>query len=224
MLETVRISIMGQWHEVPASLTIQKALEYAGYQLTRGCGCRGGFCGACATVYRTEGDYRLKVGLACQTIVEDGMYLTLLPFYPAQRADYDISKLEPTYETIVAIYPEVLRCVGCNTCTKVCPQDIDVMEYIACAKRGDIAKLADLSFDCVMCGLCASKCPAEIAQYNVAILGRRLYGKYLAPKAKHLADMVEALKKAAFDKEIQDMLALSEDELKRLYAAREIES
>ncbi|HID31769.1 MAG TPA: 4Fe-4S dicluster domain-containing protein [bacterium (Candidatus Stahlbacteria)] len=215
---------MGQWHEVPASLTIQKALEYAGYQLTRGCGCRGGFCGACATVYRTEGDYRLKVGLACQTIVEDGMYLTLLPFYPAQRADYDISKLEPTYETIVAIYPEVLRCVGCNTCTKVCPQDIDVMEYIACAKRGDIAKLADLSFDCVMCGLCASKCPAEIAQYNVAILGRRLYGKYLAPKAKHLADMVEALKKAAFDKEIQDMLALSEDELKRLYAAREIES
>ncbi|RKX68902.1 4Fe-4S ferredoxin [candidate division WOR-3 bacterium] len=219
----VKISIMGQWHEVPASLTIQKALEYAGYQLVRGCGCRGGFCGACATVYRTEGDYRLKVGLACQTIVEDGMYLTLLPFYPAQRADYDIDKLEPTYETIISIYPEVLRCVGCNTCTKVCPQDIDVMEYIACAKRGDIAKLADLSFDCVMCGLCASKCPAEIAQYNVAILARRLYGKYLAPKAKHLADRVKEIEEGKFDREIEAMMQKSEDELKKLYAAREIE-
>ena len=222
-METVKISVMGQWHEVPATLTIQKALEYAGYQLVRGCGCRGGFCGACATVYRTEGDYRLKIGLACQTIVEDQMYLTLLPFYPAQRPDYNVDKLEPTYETIVAIYPEVLRCVGCNTCTKVCPQDIDVMEYIACAKRGDIAKLADLSFDCVMCGLCASKCPAEIAQYNVAVLGRRLYGKYVAPKAKHLADRVKEVEDGKQDKELDDLMQKSEDELKKLYSSRDIE-
>ncbi|MEO0226323.1 MAG: 2Fe-2S iron-sulfur cluster-binding protein, partial [candidate division WOR-3 bacterium] len=70
-VKMVKIFIMGKVYEVPGSLTIQKALEYAGYQLVRGCGCRGGFCGACATVYRKEGDYRLKVGLACATMVED---------------------------------------------------------------------------------------------------------------------------------------------------------
>ena len=53
--------------------------------------CQG--CGACATVYRHEGDYRLKVGLACQTVVEPGMYLTQLPFYPSTRAVYDIERM-----------------------------------------------------------------------------------------------------------------------------------
>ena len=48
--------------------------------------------------------------------------------------------------------------------------DIEVMDYIAAAMRGDIARLAELSFDCVMCGLCTSRCPAELCQYNIAIL------------------------------------------------------
>ena len=37
----------------------------------------------------------------------------------------------------------------------------------------DHEKVADMSFDCIMCGLCASRCPAEIVQYNVALLARR---------------------------------------------------
>ena len=61
---TIRIFIMGEAKEVPAALTIMKAIEYAGYKLTRGAGCRAGFCGACATVYRKEGDYRIYTALA----------------------------------------------------------------------------------------------------------------------------------------------------------------
>ena len=53
--DLVPIFIMGKRYMVPSTLTIQKAFEYAGYQLIRGCGCRGGICGACATVYRTPG-------------------------------------------------------------------------------------------------------------------------------------------------------------------------
>jgi hypothetical protein len=67
--DMVTIYIMGKSYEVPSNLTIMKAMEYAGYRLIRGCGCRGGFCGACGTVYRTKGDYKLKAGLACQTVV-----------------------------------------------------------------------------------------------------------------------------------------------------------
>ena len=31
---------------MPEDLTIMNAMEYAGYRLVRGCGCRHGFCGA----------------------------------------------------------------------------------------------------------------------------------------------------------------------------------
>ena len=47
----VNVYLMGKKYEVPEGLTIMGAMEYAGYKLVRGCGCRNGFCGACATVY-----------------------------------------------------------------------------------------------------------------------------------------------------------------------------
>ena len=221
--QMARIYIMGKEYKVPEGLTIQKALEYAGMRLLRGCGCRGGFCGACGTVYRTEGDYKLKVALACQTVVEDGMYLTQIPFYPANKATYVIEELQPTLDALVENYPEVMRCVQCNTCRKVCPQDIEVMQYIAAAMRGDIAKLADLSFDCIMCGLCASRCPGDLVQYYVGILGRRLYAKYMMPKAEHLASRLEELEKHQFDKDLDDLMKLSKDDLRKLYDSRDIE-
>jgi ferredoxin len=221
--EMVRIFIMGKQYEVPKGLTIQKALEYAGMRLLRGCGCRGGFCGACGTVYRTEGDYKLKVALACQTVVEDGMYLTQIPFYPANKAVYDIEELTPTLESMVQNYPELMRCLQCNTCRKVCPQDIEVMQYMAAAMRGEIARAADLSFDCIMCGLCASRCPAETVQYYIGILARRLYGKYIMPKAEHVARRIGELEQGKFDKEIEDLMRMSKEDLQKLYDSRDIE-
>jgi formate hydrogenlyase subunit 6/NADH:ubiquinone oxidoreductase subunit I len=221
--EMVKIYLMGKQHEVPVGLTIQKAMEYAGYRLLRGCGCRGGFCGACGTVYRVGSDYRLKVGLACQTVVQDQMYLAQIPFFPAVRAQYRVEDLPATAETMIALYPEILRCVGCNTCRKVCPQEIEVMRYIAAAQRGDIRKLADLSFDCLMCGLCASRCPAEIVQYNVAILGRRLYSRHLVRPAAHLAARVQEIERGECEADLAAMAGADEATLRRLYDAREIE-
>jgi ferredoxin len=219
----VSIYIMGKQYQVPEGLTIQQALEYAGLRLLRGCGCRGGFCGACGTVYRKPGDHKLKVALACQTVVEDGMYLAQIPFYPANKANYDIAKLTPSLEAVVTNYPETLRCLQCNTCRKVCPQDIEVMQYMAAAMRGDIARAADLSFDCIMCGLCASKCPGDTVQYHVGELCRRLYGRYVQPKAKHLERRLAELKTGKFDKEIAELAKLELAELKKLYDSRDIE-
>ena len=54
MENMVHVFIMGKQYEVPSNLTIMGAMEYAGYQLVRGCGCRNGFCGACATIYCTR--------------------------------------------------------------------------------------------------------------------------------------------------------------------------
>ena len=219
----IPIYVMGERYMVPDSLTIQKALEYAGYQLVRGCGCRGGICGACGTVYRMPGSYRIEVGLACQTVVKADMHLTQIPFFPANKATYDIDAVEPTGSVVASLYPELFKCVGCNTCTRSCPMDIEVMEYISQAIRGNIAKVAELSFDCVMCGLCTARCPAEEVQYNVAILCRRLYGKYIAPKAEHLAIAVKNVEENKYDEGLKKLMSASEEELKKLYVEREAE-
>jgi len=221
--ETVNVYIMGKRYTVPAGLTIMKAMEYAGYRFIRGCGCRGGFCGACGTVYRLPGDYRLKVGLACQTVVVDGMHLTQIPFFPANKATYDISELQPTLGVLLVHYPELSRCLGCNTCTKVCPQELEVMDIMAAAMRGDIEKVANMSFDCLMCGLCAARCPAEIVQYNIFILARRLYGRYLVPEAEHLRQRLAEIEEGRFDQELDRLTALDRESLVALYNARDIE-
>jgi succinate dehydrogenase/fumarate reductase-like Fe-S protein len=221
--EMIPIYIMGKRYIVPDALTIMGALEYAGYKLIRGVGCRAAFCGACSTVYRIEGDPKLHIGLACGTQVQAGMHLTQIPFYPAERASYRLEALEPTFATMVRLYPQLLKCLGCGTCTKSCPQDLQVKDYMAAAMRGDIARVADLSFDCIMCGMCVARCPAEEAQPNIAILARRLYGRYLAPRAQHLADRVAEVGSGKYDAELAGMKSLPDAELRQMYNSRDIE-
>ncbi|MBM3322353.1 4Fe-4S dicluster domain-containing protein [candidate division WOR-3 bacterium] len=217
------IYIMGEHHRVPDSLTILQAFEYAGYKLVRGVGCRGGFCGACATVYRLPGDYHLKFALACQTRIEPGMQLAMVPFFPAHRSRYRLSELKGEAGEVLDLYPELLRCFGCNTCTKSCPQDIDVLGYVAAMVRGDLSAAADISFDCIMCGLCVSRCPAELVKHNAALLARRLCGRRLATKSEHLIRRCREIEASAFAQAMRESKQLSVDEMKRQYAARDIE-
>lgn len=219
----VTVFIMGKGYKVPAEATIMGAIEYAGYQIKRGAGCREGFCGACATVYRMPGDYKIYTGLACTTLVEAGMWLTQMPASPAHKALYDIKKIKPDVATIQMLYPEVFRCVACNTCTKACPQDLEVMDYIQAAKRGDITTVMDLSFDCVMCGLCAIRCPSEIVQYNVGLLAKRLYGRYLSPKSAELEKRIKEVKKRKYDQEYEELMSAKKSDLKKQYYDRDIE-
>ncbi len=221
--DLVPIFIMGKKYDVPSTLTIQKAFEYAGYQLIRGCGCRGGICGACATVYRLPGSPKIHVGLACQTVVQPSMYLTMVPFFPANKAVYDIDELTPDAQTLLKVYPELAKCMGCNTCTKSCPMDIEVMDYVSAALRGDVEKAAELSMSCVMCGICASRCPAELGQYNIAILCRRLTAKHIHPRADHVHEMVERVESGRYEESLQKLIDADLETLRRLYVDREME-
>lgn len=220
---SIPVYIMGKRYLVPTGLTIMKAMEHAGYRLVRGVGCRGGFCGACATVYRIRDDYRLRIGLACQTVVAPEMYIAQIPFFPGNRANYHLEALQPTFETVVRLYPELLRCLACGTCTKACPQELKVKDYMADAMKGNIAGVADKSFDCIMCGLCAARCPAEEVQYNIAILCRRLYGKYLAPRADHLWTRIQEVEQGKHDADLAAVKLLGLDELRQRYNQRDIE-
>ena len=223
MENMVNIYLFGKKYEVPSNLTIMCAMEYAGYQLVRGCGCRNGFCGACATIYRIKGERELKSCLACQTKVEDNMYIATLPFFPLVKQVYDMEKVKPTDAIMMQLYPEIYSCVGCNACTKACTQGLNVMQYIAYAQRGEYEKCAEASFDCVGCGVCASRCPAGITHPQVGLLARRLTGKYLAPETAHLLERVAEIKNGDCEEALADIMSKTAEELKEMYNNRVFE-
>ena len=121
------------------------------------------------------------------------------------------------------LYPEIYSCIGCNACTKACTQNLNVMQYIAYAQRGEFEKCAEESFDCVSCGCCSVRCPAGISHPMVGLLARRLTGKYIAPEAKHLTERVEEIHKGAYDELIEQIMQKPITEMQELYNNREIE-
>jgi heterodisulfide reductase subunit C len=223
MEEMVNVFLFGKRYSVPSHLTIMGAMEYAGYQLIRGCGCRNGFCGACATIYRIKDERDLHACLACKTKVENNMYVATLPYFPLVKEVYDINKITPNEQIMMQLYPEIYSCIGCNACTKSCTQGLNVMQYIAYAQRGEYEKCAEESFDCIMCGVCSSRCPAKISHPQVAILARRLTGKYLMPEAAHLTNRVKEIENGDFEQMLEDLMQKPLDEIKELYNTREIE-
>lgn len=224
IVKMIPVYIMGRKVEVPQGLTILKAMEFAGYKITRGCGCRGGVCGACVTIYRKKGNYQLHVGLACQTVIEPEIYLAQLPFLPSNKAIYKVKDVAPGDSNIVGVYPELMRCLQCNTCTKSCPMELDVMNYVAAAMRGDLKKVVELSIECVMCGMCAVRCPAELTPFNIALLARRIYGKHMIPSSPQLNQRLKEIGEGKFDEELQKLKKMEkaklEERFKELQATR----
>ncbi|MCL6635341.1 MAG: 4Fe-4S ferredoxin, partial [Peptococcaceae bacterium] len=87
----------------------------------------------------------------------------------------------------------------------------------------DFARAAELSFDCIMCGLCAARCPAQLVPYNIAIFVRRYYSKHMRPKPQHLKDRVAEIRAGLYDQALAELAAAGEEELKKLYLEREFE-
>ena len=121
------------------------------------------------------------------------------------------------------LYPEIYYCIGSNDCTRACTQKLTTMQYIAYAQRGEYVKCAEESFDCVMCGVCSSRCPAGTSHPQVALLARRLTGKYLKPEAMHLTKRVEEIAEGDYDEAMYVNMIKSVDELKDMYNNRVIE-
>lgn len=74
-----------------------------------------------------------------------------------------------------------------------------------------------------MCGICSSRCPAEISHPQVALLARRLNGKYLTPKAEHLEERVREINEGQYDALIAEIMKKDISEIKAAYDKREIE-
>ena len=146
-----------------------------------------------------------------------------MPFFPLVKEVYDIESIPVDESVMMQLYPEIYACIGCNACTKVCTQGLDVMQYIAYAQRGEFEKCAEASFDCVMCGVCSSRCPAGISHPQVAMLARRINGKYIAPRCNHLDERVNEINNGDFNAVIEALMQKPIEELKELYNNRDIE-
>lgn len=223
MEKFINIYLYGKEYKVPDNLTILQAFEYSGYQLKRGVGCRNGHCGACVVFYRILNNNKLFTALACQTKVENNMYVATLPYFPIEKKIYNLNDIKPSATIMMQLYPEIYRCIGCNSCSKACPQNLNVMQYISYAQRGEFNKVSSLSFDCVMCGICSSRCPANISHCQVAMLSRRLNAKYLTKESENLSKMLDNIENGIFDNELNKITSMSNEDLIELYKNRSIE-
>lgn len=212
-LNLIPIYVMGKAFEVPEGLTILKSLEYSGFDIKRGCGCRGGVCGACATVYRRKGEYKINTGLACQTVIEPEINLVQLPYVSTRKALDAVRDIDPKSLDVVNAYPELMRCMGCNTCTKSCPVDLQVMDYISATIRGDYKAVVELSMDCVMCGMCAARCPGELTPFNIALLVRRIYGIHMVTRSEQLMSRLQEIEDGMYTKELAKLKTMSNEDM-----------
>lgn len=95
------------------------------------------------------------------------------------------------------------------------------MDCIQAAIRGDLEKVAHLSFNCLECGLCSIRCPAEITPHLVARLARRLCAKYMVPLDECVNERTKEIEEGKFDKKLERYVRMSVEELMKLYAERE---
>ena len=215
-IKMIPIYVMGKKFDVPEELTILKALEYSGFDIKRGCGCRGGVCGACATVYRKAGEYKITTGLACQTVIEPEISLVQLPFVSTRKSLVPVRDINPESLDVAKTYPELMRCMGCNTCTKSCPVDLDVMGYVSAAIRGDWEVVVEGSIECVGCGMCAARCPGELTPFNIALFVRRIYGMNL-PKSEQLGKRLREISDGIYDAELTTLKTMPKDEMQERF-------
>ena len=69
--------------------------------------------------------------------------------------------------------------------------------------------------------MCAIRCPAEIVQYHVAQLARRMYGRYGLKPEPNIAQKVEEVRGGTFTEDFEQLLAMDADQLKDVYIKRQ---
>ncbi len=217
--QMVTVEIEGKPFQVPAGVTLMKAMWYAGKEVLRGAGCLGGFCGACATYYRTKDDPKVKTCLACSMAVEEGMSFSFMPAFPARKAIYNLPELKDPKQDLFELYPEAPLCRNCNACTEACPQKIDVREGVWKAVFGDFKAVSDMFMDCVMCGMCTPVCIADIAPNLVAVYASRAQGVHFTEKPEGLAKRIKKIADGDYQEDWDRVLKLSDEELQNTTAS-----
>lgn len=175
----VRLVIDGHPIDGEPGTSLLQAWVAAGLPLTENVGCMGqGVCGACRVLVRRSGERLAQTGLACETLVEDGMQVAFINLSRGSRPHpYDLHSLGDSWDAIARIdelFPEAKRCRHCGGCDSACPKGIQVEQMVNLAAVGQTYAAAELFDDCVQCNLCVAACPEHIDPAHLGQLVRRM--------------------------------------------------
>jgi heterodisulfide reductase subunit C len=75
-----------------------------------------------------------------------------------------------------------------------------------------------------MCGMCAVRCPAELTPFNIALLARRIFGRYKIPPSPQLNQRLKEIGEGKFNEELRKLKKMEktklEERFKELQATR----
>jgi L-lactate utilization protein LutB len=83
---------------------------------------------------------------------------------------------------------------------------------------GDFKAVSDMFMNCVMCGLCAPVCIADIAPSLVAVYASRAQGVHYTEKPKGLDIRIKAIEDGDFQKDWDRVLQMNDEELQNASA------
>ncbi len=95
--------------------------------------------------------------------------------------------------------------------------DLEVMNYVSATIRGDFEEVVELSIECVQCGLCAVRCHAELAPFNIALLIRRLYGKHMVSPSPQLQQRLSEIRDGKYQEQIEELKKMDKSEVEKIY-------
>lgn len=193
------ITVNGSRLSVSPNHSLIQALWKSGHPQFKNASCLEGVCGSCRIMVRYTDEPKIKMALACQTKVETGMQV-LFPQHLEQQSPnkqthrYQLQSSPQSNKQLHQVFPEVAHCRHCHGCTVACPKEIDVEEGIRLANEGELTAAGALFANCVMCDLCVTSCPENIAPNYVALFARRTIA-FNRPLPGNLAERLQALQR-----------------------------
>lgn len=203
---TISLTINGKPIVAPDSFSIIQALWHAGYPRVKGVGCLDGVCGSCRIMVRRANSVELKMELACQLLIEEGMDVFFSVFDTPSQHHYNLSEINTSWDVQTEfhkIFPEAQVCRHCGGCTEACPKGIDVENGVELAVRGRFSESGELFVDCVMCNLCMTGCPEFIDPNHVGLFARRVTG-YFHTRPSNLINRLVAINNGSLDVDINE--------------------
>lgn len=202
--ERVNVVIDGKSIQASPSLSVIQALWNAGYPRVKGVGCLEGVCGSCRVMVRRGGEDKVRMELACQTLVEEGMQVLFMVFPSPTHHHYELTDIQNSWDVQAKfhrVFPEASNCRHCGGCYSACPKGINVELGVKLAVDGRFREAGELFVDCIMCNLCMTGCPEEIAPNHVGVFSRRVTA-YFHIRPSNLIHRLEEQRKGGLEIDI----------------------
>ncbi len=221
--QAIPVYIMGKRYEVPETLTIMKAMEFAGFKFLRGAGCRGGICGACPTVSGWPGIINCTSDWPVRPWWQ---LICILPRSPFIRPTALVTVLRRSAVYRRPSMPFTRSCFVVSLATNA-PRPARWMSMFLVisppSSRVTLRRQRDCLLTAFSAACAASRCLGEIPQYHIAMLARRVYGKYILPRAERLKARARAIEDGRYETMLSELSAMSRGKTQKRYVERERE-